>query len=236
MEDRTPLVCVGSPIQNRQHTILKYLDHIYELDYPKNKILLAFYVNNSTDKTYECLETFRDSYMDEYYNILLWDETTPKEYVDDQTRESFRDYSEFAYIRNRFIQLIYPYPWQYLLSVDSDILVEPNTIKTLINNNKDIIASLVYHKRIYWLNEYNILLNGKNNIARHINFDSLPKPIKPFRVDVTGECYLINRRVFDSGVRYHFHKQGEDVAFCQDAQEHGFSIYCDPSVRPWNLY
>lgn len=44
---------------------------------------------------------------------------------------------------------------------------------------------------------------------------------------MTGAAYLISRRVFDAGVRYKFHHQGEDPGFCADAQSKGFKLYCD---------
>lgn len=50
-------------------------------------------------------------------------------------------------------------------------------------------------------------------------------------VDMTGAAYLIKREVLDSGVRYGFHKQGEDCYFSAMAQEKGFTLHCDYNIR-----
>jgi hypothetical protein len=58
---------------------------------------------------------------------------------------------------------------------------------------------------------------------------------KPARVDVTGANYLFKREVYDAGVRYGFHSQGEDVYWCERAQEAGFELYCDATLRPQHI-
>lgn len=50
-------------------------------------------------------------------------------------------------------------------------------------------------------------------------------------VDMTGACYLIDSKVLDAGVKYGFHHQGEDCFFCAMAQEYGFKLYCDYTLR-----
>jgi len=50
-------------------------------------------------------------------------------------------------------------------------------------------------------------------------------------VDMTGASYLIDSKVLDEGVEYGYHHQGEDCYFSSDAQEKGFKLHCDYTVK-----
>jgi len=78
----------------------------------------------------------------------------------------------------------------------------------------------------------------KNIFTKHLrNIPDLGPWTLPTRyvplteVDMTGAAYLIDCRVLDAGVKYGFHHQGEDCFFCAMAQEKGFKIYCDYTIK-----
>jgi cellulose synthase/poly-beta-1,6-N-acetylglucosamine synthase-like glycosyltransferase len=221
-----PIIAMGCPVQNREKILSKYLESLYELDYPKSKIHLMFLVNNSKDDSYLILEEFKENHKDEYKVIDVWDiYGIANGYVD--SRNKRRDYEAFATIRNAFISMIDDTD-EYLYSIDSDILVPSYSLKQLILHDKDMCSLLVNNGMDF----FNILkertFQGKFN--HYYEF-----PRKLIEVDCTGSAVLIKRKIIEDGVRYGFHRQGEDCSFCQNVKLNSFEIWCDASIKAKHL-
>lgn len=243
-----PLIAVGCPIQNRTNTVGFYLTNIYDLNYPKEDILLVFYVNNSTDDTIFILERFQKEHKDKYYNILIFEDKNLLDGEQDhQNRYIKRNFQLFAEVRNTWIKHILPYPIDYIYSIDSDVLVQPDSLKRLIAYNKDIVSCLVWNGKIPplshpslkepFVDQYNLMKydpkTDKYLPFPHYTKDTIPKTL--FEIDLTGACYLIKRRVLDAQVRYGDNKQGEDVYFCKQAQKRGFKLFNDPTIGSYHM-
>ena len=226
----TPVVFVGCPLRNRQITLNRYLDALYRLNYPRERIHLGFLVNNSTDQTFITLQRFISMVEHEYAgtHLLQWDLDESPTF--DRLREgrSYLHYECLAKVRNRFLQMFSTTNADYLFSVDSDIIIHPDTLNRLLSHQKDIVAALVSNGSNVW----NVMMWGSRGEADHLQ--QIPN-VDLFRVDVTGACYLIHSRVIHAGVQYGFHRQGEDLAFCLEAQRRKFEIFCDPQVQPLHL-
>ena len=232
---KKPIILIGAPIQNRESCITDYLNHIYNLEYPKENIILAFYINNSTDKTEEIIQHFQQLHQEKYKAIRVWTGKVMKGKQDDQTR-FIRDYALFSVVRNNFLKKIRNLSFDYLFSIDSDVMVEPHTLKKLISNDKDVCAATVYNGQKNGTDFYNAYKwDNESQAYRVIGTDWLDKANEPFIVDVTGACYLIHRKVLDAGVKYRYYFRGEDGGFCQSAQKKGFTLWCDPTLRPKHL-
>lgn len=217
------MIAIGCPCSNREDTLPSYLYSISQLDYDKKDIHLMFLINNSNDNSYSILKTFQERYSNEYSQIDVWD-IEVGDYQDDQF--GTRDYNHIANIRNIWLELL-SFDDNYVFSIDSDVLVPPNSLNKLLENNKDICSILVQNDNLMG---YNILnWNGKRyyKIVPH-EFDGL-MPVK-----ITGAAYLIKRHVLDK-VQYGFHKQGEDIYFCEQASLHGFEIFCDTDIKTEHL-
>ncbi|MDH7506182.1 MAG: glycosyltransferase [Candidatus Thermoplasmatota archaeon] len=232
-----PVVLVGCPVQNREFIIKEYLNCIYNLDYPKEKIIVGFFVNNSIDKTNEIIQEWQQKHKEEYNQMLYFeDKKVYKGKMDSQKRDR-RDFTLFAVVRNLFIKKILPYPFDYLFSYDSDILIPPHTLKQLLSHNKDICSILVWNGKTQfntdnynyrkWLSVY----DKKANIEKWNYYSYRVQPTKLFEVDITGACYLLKRQVLDTGIKYKSHKYGEDWEFCLSAKERGFKLFCDPTIN-----
>jgi cellulose synthase/poly-beta-1,6-N-acetylglucosamine synthase-like glycosyltransferase len=229
-----PIVLIGCPAQNRQDCIADYLKHIYELAYPKDRIILSFFVNNSTDKTGEIIQDFLNVHKDEYKAVKYHEGKVLKGRQDNQTRLTRRDYNLFAVVRNTFLRKIKPLDFDYFFSVDSDVLLNPDDLNQLLSHNKDVVSA--------------VLFNGvKDNIDYYNIFKMTNQGYRPFKtsflnnysglveVDVTGACYLISKKVLNAGVKYGNYPAGEDGYFCRKAQSKGFKLYADTTVRPVHL-
>ena len=52
-DDNWPTVMIGGPVHNKHWVVDAYIDSLISLDYPKDKVSLVFYINDSTDGTKE---------------------------------------------------------------------------------------------------------------------------------------------------------------------------------------
>ena len=224
-----PNIMIGCPLQRTRDCLASFLECIRNLDYPKDKIHLAFLLNNSHDDSYFILKTFREEYLKYYRKISIWDVALNDDYQD--YRAPGRDYKCIADARNLFLTML-DSESEYIFSVDSDILLTPKILNELLSHEKDICAALIWNNHAGPTNLYNILRRNRNGFYKVLEQDFEDRLIE---VDVTGACYLIHRRVIDSGVKYSYHNHGEDFGFCISAQEKGFQLYCDTQQRPWHI-
>ena len=216
---------VGCPVSNRSHTIDRYLTSIYQLNFDKSIIHLAFLVNGTmSDDTGQKLEVFREQFGHEYLSFDI--QYYKHDYIDKRTPE--RDYTRIADVRNRWINMRSEND-EYIFSVDSDILVPEDTLLYLLSYEKDIVAASVKN----YEDEKLVVYNFRGPVE-----DGLPI-LSPsgelIEVGMTGACYLINRIVLDRGVKYGYHEQGEDVYFCKLAREKGFRIFADTGIEAKHL-
>jgi len=227
-------VYIGSLIRNRGWILSIFLEHLYKLDYSKKNISMFFLLNDSQDNSYTILECFKDRYLNEYRNIRIGTVDLGGEYADSSRviRNRYNMYKRLSFLRNIIIRSFLVEDYDYLFFIDSDILVEPDCLERLIENNKDICAALVqnhYKDKIYNFMFYD---ENKRRFYRPIDFKL---PDKIFEVDLTGACYLIKKKVIEVGVKYDFNIVGEDGGFCLKAKERGFKLYVDPTIKTLHI-
>jgi len=206
-------IMIGSPVRNRGWVLRRYLDALLRQKVNNADIEFMFVLNDSVDDTEDILKEYNMNYVT--HNLNDSSGSVRGEY----------SFNHLAEVRNRLLQEFLNSDADYLFSVDTDIIVPEGGLRRLIDSNKDIISMLI--KNHPTLKAHNIMINSKH-------LQTIPKGI--IQVDVTGAVYLIKRKVIESGVRYNYSINGEDVPFCKSAYEHGFSIFCDTSIRPIHVY
>lgn len=214
-------IYIGCPVHNRDWILPYYLNHIFNINYPKKLITLSFIINDSHDNSLNLLLNFKNQHQNEYNKIIVETHNfnMPKDIR--HNRLSNKIYKRIADVRNIFLSYIDDE--DYVFSVDSDILVPKDILNCLLEDNKDIVSALVYNdeKKIY----PNILINNNGNIVHYIGF---PKN-SLFEVDITGAVYLLKSEVCKK-VKYDYHYLGEDVPFCFNAKKLGYKIWCDSRI------
>ena len=140
--------------------------------------------------------------------------------------------NRMAYYRNLTIRHALDGGYDYLLSVDTDLVLEPHTLQQLLEDKKDIVAGL------FWT-------NGWSNAWMYdqaAGYD--PKWYEPglHRIGMSGALILISRKVLEAGVDYTpipvLKKAvfGADRHFCIRAVCAGFEIWGDSYCMPVHLY
>jgi hypothetical protein len=127
----------------------------------------------------------------------------------------------------------------YLINIDADQTWSVNGISDLISSGKDIIGAPVRYKRAPYL--WNVFdINSEGTFNRETIEDEL------FECDGIGFGMIaISKRaattIWNTKERKSFEMPrinsknnlffGEDLAFCINARQLGFSIYCEPKVK-----
>jgi len=134
-------------------------------------------------------------------------------------------------LRNRTIEEAKKY--DYWFSVDTDLILHPLTLKTLIEADKDIISEVFFTDN--WCNAWmydQCDMDGKINQWKQAGL---------YRVGMTGACTLVKTEVFEHvdytpipNIRYSL--VGEDRHFSIRAACAGFEMWLDTHYPAEHLY
>lgn len=239
MKDNKPKVFIGTCVHNKQWVIRQYIENLEALEYPKELISLVMYINDSVDGTREILldEMFRLKKLHNYGRLEVYEENFG--FVDDRLNDIRRgtktlygcgnnDFSHFALVRNNHKKLIQDE--DYFFSVDCDVLVQPKSLKMLLEDNKDFVALPVnnqQNRNDYPIAEwpkanYNIAIKTDRGLDVWKNFPWN----KVFECDITGACVLMKAEIAKKFM-YRAHSFGEDAGFCSFIKAYGYGIWVD---------
>jgi cellulose synthase/poly-beta-1,6-N-acetylglucosamine synthase-like glycosyltransferase len=217
-------VLIGCPVRNRAWILPDYLESLENIDYPSDKLNFCFIVNDSVDDT----ESILNDFARRSYSPVQIVKTTATNF-NGHKRGAYR-FEQLAKLRNMLLEKFYRSDCEYLLSVDSDILIPPDIINRLLSRNCQIISALVCNG--HHINDnsiYNVMKKTPAGSYQHIK-DFSREGI--FTVDVTGAAYMIHRSVIaEHKVYYSARFGGEDIGFCEAARARGIPIYCDGTIE-----
>lgn len=137
--------------------------------------------------------------------------------------------------RNRYSKRVVDEGWDYLLTIDSDVVPDRNPLD-LVELDLDIIGCptpTVKDAEVGWL-----VLRKVDDGWKQV--DSMPE--EPFECDaVGGGCMLISRRVLEHpemrapwNITYNkdgFIEEGSDFALCRRAKDLGFKVWAHGGYR-----
>ncbi len=217
-------ILIGCPIRNRAWILPEYLQCLENIDYPPDKIKFCFIINDSIDDTEIILKEFSRRSLSQVQIV-----NTPASNNKGHRRGAYR-LDQLAKLRNLLLEKLFQSDCEYLLSVDSDILVPPFILKQLLSRNCLIISALVCNG--HHINDetiYNVMQRSPAGNYQYIK--DFPRDTV-FRADVTGAAYLIHRSVVATYNVYYSAKKGaEDIGFCEEARARGIQIFCDGTIE-----
>lgn len=240
-----PICTIAAPIRNRQEYLPHYLSAIAKQTFPKKLTNLIFILNNSTDDSEKILYNFQNKYKDEYNKINIYtynNSIAPEDMRDPQHRAKV--YPMLANLRNVISDKT---KTEFLFSVDSDIMLLPDTLEKLLTqaqqNQYKMLSALICNGHIYadTVNKQTQFTIDKvkptfySNIMWHDEHKRLVHVPKRYwdgilEIHMTGACCLYHRDVFKKA-RFKDHPMGEDIPFCEDVLKLGHKIFCDSSIR-----
>ena len=140
-------------------------------------------------------------------------------------------------LRNRTITEMLTGGYDYWLSIDTDIVVDPRTLRYLLDADKDIVSGIFWTQAPngrYWCNAW--------MYDQSAGMDEAWRKPGLYRVGMTGALTLVKRKVFEAGVDYtpipniHTALRGEDRHFCVRAACAGFEMWVDTHCPAKHLY
>lgn len=146
--------------------------------------------------------------------------------------------SKMHELRNLTIKYALERGFDYWFSVDTDLILRPETLQVLLEDDKDIVAEIFWTlgaRGGWWSNAWMYDQAGGNH-EKEWNEPGC------YKVGGTGACILVKRRVFEAGVDYTKIPNiervlwGEDRHFCIRAVCNGFDIWLDTKCPPEHIF
>ena len=221
-------VLITAPLRQDADVFEAYQDGLDRLEIPEGCEVSRFFVVNDCDEVIPHIRNAKyivadtGEYYEKTHNDHLW------------TLDLMWKMGE---LRNRTIREMLDGGFDYWLSIDTDIVVDPKTLKTLINADKDIVSEIFWTQAPngkYWCNAW--MVDQSAGMPEEWRKPGL------YRCGMTGALTLVKRAVFEAGVDYtripniHQALRGEDRHFCVRAACAGFELWIDSHCPARHLY
>lgn len=163
----------------------------------------------------------------------------------DKERKQER-FAHFAMLRNLVLDHFLSGNWDYMVSIDSDVMVHPECVTKMVTRIQEkpgfgMIAGIVNNTRREGMKrEFNKATYNFGMIEPPTSNKGIGRcaPIRKFRrgefleVNYAGACAIIDGAMLRSNpdVRWGARKGGEDLFFCERMTEAGFKIGVDTTI------
>lgn len=223
-------ILIAIPVRQDEETFKLYLESLDRLEIPDGAEVGRFFIfHNSPDLI---------PLVDCSYGILKTNDDYPRDTKSHVwTTKNIRN---IIRMKNAIASYALTYGYDYIFMPDSDLILHPKTLISLLAAKKDIVAEIFWTKfdpdgiplpNCWMFDSYD-----------GVTLEMLEQWKKPgvYRVGMTGACILIHRRVFERGVCYsdvyNISYSGEDRFFCVRAACAGFEIWVDTHYPATHLY
>lgn len=213
---------VGCPTSDHKRYCLKeYAAAVKALDYSNYEILL---VDNSKS----------DFYIEEIKRQGLTAVKGP-------WHEGARD--RIVASRNLLREYFLQHDFDCLLSLEQDVIPEPDIINRLLAHSKDIVSGLVYNN-LPWSSETDYRMLPMVWVQHPKDPEGLwyasEEELKAFKLmnakAVSLSCVLISRKVLEKIKFRYAGSSFDDMMFSKDAISEGFKLFVDTTVKPKHLH
>ena len=215
------LIC--APLRQDADIFREYQDSIDRLEVPEGFEVSRFFVVN------DCPEVKGEIRGAEWTEVEIGEDYIK---TDEDHLWNIQLMNKVGALRNMTIRKMLEGSFDYWLSVDTDLILDPWTLYRLIEADKDIVSEIFWTQ--HWCNAWDC---DQYSPPR----DEWRKP-GLYQVGMTGACTLVKRRVFEAGVDYtqipNIWKalRGEDRHFCVRAACAGFELWIDSHCPAEHLY
>lgn len=193
-------------------TWFEYVEEAFKLNGLKTEYVFA--LDQGDEETLACIDAHVDLYDSSYSVSFLPNATNPgiRNWHQPSRLKQMSD------LRNQLLGSVRKADPDYFLSLDSDILINPLSLKTCLNELEagrfDAMASKVFLSKG----------GGIINAANYTRMKGIMRVDVPYvtRVDVIMAYKLMNRRAYS--VDYTFNTLGEDIGWSMECKKNGVSL------------
>jgi hypothetical protein len=212
-----PSTSIFIPTYNDQSDLLPCLGSIRRTDYPKEKIEIVIWDNASTDNTVKMVQDRFTEMKDEGWLGLSLIQS---------------DENEGSYIPYNLVFPRLSQQTQYILGLDADVELAPDTITNLLEAAQEDQVAVVGARSVFYhdpemtshgagfVNQWTASYGGKDARGR-------------IRCDyVIGCCWLLKKSVFDElgGFDPEYYINHWEVDYCLRARSEGYNIIYEPKA------
>lgn len=196
----TSKILIGIPVKNTGQFLPNLFNQLRNLDYNKRLITISLVEGDSNDNSYDICKTIQYT-ENEFENVHLdkMDFGFQLNHNDDRWKiENFKSRIRNLVSTRNFIINNYSHRVDYVWWVDSDFeIIPPNTLKLLLDCNKDVIIPMLTHDRFGFHDCGSVTI--ADGVQKRFQFDTTNELIKLDRADC--HCF-INGKVFKTPIRY----------------------------------
>lgn len=223
-------ILIGAPVRQDHTTFYKYLKALRQLDTTGFHVDFFFILHNSPR-----LKRFLKP--DQFIEFTSHNEYKRDQYTHHWSTGNLKDVTK---MKNDLLHRTLTGFYDYFFLVDSDLILQPQTLQKLLSHKKDICAEVFWTA---WTPESEPMPNAwqADYYSFYANEWRKWHNAGLYQVGMSGACILISSRVLKSGVNYSpipnvSHSLWEDRAFCIRAAVNGFDIWLDTHYPPEHLY
>ena len=232
-------IMITAPVHQDAKIFREYLWSLDRLEIPKGYTVDKYFYLHNADNLKKFLqpneyEIFKDNTKVEQSDIThIW---------------KTENFSAVAQMRTKALERARQLQYDYIFSVDSDVILHKNNLIELLENNKDVISKTYW--TVFDLNYPDLLLPNCydyiDNAGKRVFINGLEEIKKEgiHKVGVTGACTLINKKIIEEPtINYLYipifsYSIWEDYSFCIKIKSMipDSTIYTDNSNCPKHLY
>jgi GT2 family glycosyltransferase len=246
-------VLIAAPINQDRDILKKYLNSLQNIKAEYLRIDFMFIDDNIDEQSSEILKKFSDKFN----NVKI---INSKKCFSNNFKAhewSAGVVNKVTNFRNAILKEAREGGYDYLFTVDSDILLCPKTLLHLIQRKKDIISEIFWTRWLenddefpqVWVSNFVRsyeeewspveLPNDEKRRREKLFFKMLRKP-GLYQVGGLGACTLISKKVLLSSVSYkkipNIDFLGEDRHFCIRAVVLGFELFVDTVYPAFHIF
>jgi hypothetical protein len=247
-------ILVGSPIRQKPAILKEFLESLCRLKQDTLTLEYFFIDDNEQEESHKLLADFKGSGG----KVTIFNNAKQDVYIcDDATHHWSEDLIwKVASFKNRIIQEAVEKEYDYLFLVDSDLLLNPETLKHLVSAEKDIVSEIFWTSWSpdsiplpnVWISDgYNLVqqskdenLSSEQQVFRMAKFLAELRMPGIYKVGGLGACTLISRKALLKGINYdkiyNLTLVGEDRHFCVRAAVLGFDLFVDTHYPCYHIY
>ena len=244
-------ILLASPVRQKERVLVQFLESLNLLDSTGLELGFAFVDDHNE---HDLLNRFSA----EKSNVRVFPGSPEDSYVCDETTHYWRENLiwKIAAYKDQFIKLALEEDYDYLFLIDSDLYVQPQTLKHLIALQKDIVSEVYWTRwqpgtfplpQVWVTGHYQMYaaqrgetLNQEEINKRTDEFLQMLSVPGTYKVGMLGACTLVSKKALSLGVSfsqiYNLDLWGEDRHFCIRAAALNLELYADTHYPPYHLY
>ena len=251
-------ILIGTPVRQKANILKEFLDSLERLNTSDLSVHYYFVDDNDSKDSSNLLKKFAQNNQ----NVIVKPSTefTIKDntdYVCNDTHNWKKGLIEKIIVyKDAIIEEALNQNFDYLFFVDSDIVLNSDTIKHLMSLNKDIVSNVFWtawkpgdeispqvwlqDESNYFIRNWDVEYTKEEKKQMKIDFVEQLKVPGLYEVGGLGACTLISKKAIKAGVSFKLIDNvsfwGEDRHFCIRAAALGFKLYVDTVMPAYHIY